>query len=68
MSNHWVNVEDSGCFSCEAETLKDALVESIRQGICSLDWSEAWKDCGDHWEILDLLDNTTKIMQKPKAA
>lgn len=64
---HWVNVEDSGCFCYEAETLKDALTESIRQGICSLDWTEAWKDCGEYWEIRDLLDNTTKIVQKPKA-
>lgn len=63
---HWASVEDDGCFSCEAANLKAALTESIRHGICSLDWVEAWEDCGDRWKIYNLVgrDRTTKIQFK----
>ena len=63
---YWVSVENDGCFSCEAADLKNALTESINHGICSLDWTEAWEDCGDHWEIHDLVnrDRGTRTQAK----
>lgn len=60
----WANLEDDGCFTCEAIDYKAALVQAIIEGICSLDWTEVWKDCGDHWEIWDLTTEGKRVVQK----
>lgn len=53
---YWANANDSGCHTCQAPDIKGALTEAIQSGINSLDWTQCWQDCGDHWLVTDLCD------------
>jgi hypothetical protein len=57
---YWANDNNAGHFDCEAQSTKDAFIESIRSGICSLEWRSIHKlsESGEWVELPILSDRT----------